>query len=142
MPSWQNFGGERKGGRGFTGRSGMLFVREKENGGLGFKDFTLFNQAMLGKQAWRLIENPQSLVAKVLGACYFPNSSFLEAELGNYPSLTWRSILWGREIVEAGCIKRIGNGMDTRIYCDKWLPRPTTFLPWSRQLISQNVRGL
>lgn len=50
----------------------------KEEGGLGFRDFEKFNQAMVGKQAWRLIEFPNSLVSRVLKACYFINSSFGE----------------------------------------------------------------
>lgn len=38
----------------------------KCQGGIGFRDFSLFNQAMLGKQGWRLLTRPDSLCAKVL----------------------------------------------------------------------------
>ena len=37
----------------------------KAEGGLGCKDLTDFNTAMLGKQFWRLIEKPNTLFARV-----------------------------------------------------------------------------
>ncbi|XP_019196029.1 PREDICTED: uncharacterized protein LOC109189860 [Ipomoea nil] len=42
--------------------------KPKKFGGLGFKDLRAFNLAMLGKQRWRFLTNPQSLVARVYKA--------------------------------------------------------------------------
>ena len=50
---------------------------------MGFQDILAFNVVMLTKQAWRLIHNEQSLFYRVYKARYFPNCSFLMAELGS-----------------------------------------------------------
>ncbi|CAN0846810.1 Uncharacterized mitochondrial protein AtMg00310 [Linum grandiflorum] len=39
-----------------------------EEGGLGFCNFKLFNQALLANHCWRLLENPNCLLATVLRA--------------------------------------------------------------------------
>jgi hypothetical protein len=51
----------------------------KLEGGLGFRDLVLFNKALLAKQGWPLLQNPDSLTAKIFEAKYYENSSFLEA---------------------------------------------------------------
>ena len=68
----------------------------KDEGGLGFKDITDFNTAMLGKQLWRLIEKPNTLFAQVLKDRYYRNVSPLELIRSYSPSYGWRSV--GTEI--------------------------------------------
>ena len=46
------------------------------------RNFEAFNDALLAKQCWRLITEPNSLWARVLKARYFPTVSFLDANLG------------------------------------------------------------
>ena len=82
----------------------------KTNGGLGFRNLQAFNQAMLAKQAWRILSNPSSLVARVLKARYFPTSDLLNAKLGSSPSYSWRSIHSSLEIIRCGIRWRVGNG--------------------------------
>jgi hypothetical protein len=55
-----------------------MMTKSKKEGGLGFRDLYGFNLAMLARQAWRMLTNPESLCAKVLKAKYFPNRSILE----------------------------------------------------------------
>ena len=51
----------------------------KKEGGMGFRDLHSFNLAMLAKQVRILIDNPDSLCAKVLKAKYYPNGDILMA---------------------------------------------------------------
>uniref|UniRef100_A0A803NWY3 RNase H type-1 domain-containing protein n=1 Tax=Cannabis sativa TaxID=3483 RepID=A0A803NWY3_CANSA len=101
--------------------------KPKDKGGMGFKNLEKFNQSLLAKQGWKIINNPHSLLARVLKACYYTNSNFLEAKVGGYGSFMWRSILWGRQIIDKGIRWRVQSGREVRINEDKWLPRPTTF---------------
>jgi hypothetical protein len=41
-------------------------TKAKKQGDLSFRDFRVFNQALLACQAWRLIVQPDSLCARVL----------------------------------------------------------------------------
>jgi hypothetical protein len=94
----------------------------KGEGGMGFRDLPLFNQAMLGKQGCRLIiMRPDSLCARVLKGKYFPSCSFLEATRKKKSSETWRAILFGRQALVKGLIKRIGPGDSTNIWSDNWI---------------------
>ena len=62
--------------------------RAKSNGGMGFRNLQAFNLAMLMKQGWSLLSNPNSLCAKVFKARYYPNGNVLNSKLGCSPSYT------------------------------------------------------
>ena len=47
------------------------FCEANEVGGMGFKEIKNFNQALLAKQVWRMINNPESLCHKVFKARFF-----------------------------------------------------------------------
>ncbi|KAL0442468.1 UNVERIFIED_CONTAM: putative mitochondrial protein [Sesamum latifolium] len=99
----------------------------KLNGGLGFRNLEAFNLALLGKQLWRLISRPESLVSRVLKAKYFPRIHLSEAKVGSRPSYTWRSLLAALELVRSGCRWRIGTGHSVNIWTDPWIPRTPSF---------------
>jgi hypothetical protein len=46
---------------------------------MGFRDMKLFNQALHGKQGWRLMTKPETSCSQVLKGKYYPNSEFLTA---------------------------------------------------------------
>jgi hypothetical protein len=94
----------------------------KKNGGMGFRDLESFNLALLAKQVWRLLLEPDSLCAKVLRARYFPDGNLLKAKLKSGSSFTWQSILAGLECFKRGYIWRVGDGSQIKIWDDCWLP--------------------
>jgi ribonuclease HI len=101
--------------------------RPKSMGGLGFRDLVMFNKAILAKQGWRLMQDPNSMAATIIKAKYFPHSSFLESTLGAKPSYAWRSIYYARDLLCKGLVWRVGDGRKIKIWGDKWLPTPSTF---------------
>ncbi|CAN1849813.1 Uncharacterized mitochondrial protein AtMg00310 [Linum perenne] len=98
----------------------------KEKGGLGFKDLQTFNHALLAKQTWRILQNPDLLLARIYKGRYFPNSSLMQAGKGSNPSWGWRGILKGREIIKVGHRWQVGDGMQISHFLDQWIP---TFPP-------------
>lgn len=114
-------------------QSWSKLTRPKGEGGMGFKDLPLFNQAMLGKQGWRLIMRPDSLCARVLKGKYFPSCSFPEAMRKKKSSETWRAILYGRQALLKGLIKRVGPGTSINIWTDNWIAGSTSLRPLVRR---------
>lgn len=49
----------------------------KKEGGMGFRDFKVFNLDMVAKQGWSMLIKPHSIVSRVFKAMYFPKSSLL-----------------------------------------------------------------
>lgn len=96
----------------------QILTLPKEGGGLGFRDLTLFNKALLAKQVWKIISNPDSHVARVYKARYHKYSDIMEAKVGNNPSFIWRSLCWGREALAGGLFWKIGKGDTVNAYKD------------------------
>ncbi|XP_074318065.1 uncharacterized protein LOC141654850 [Silene latifolia] len=113
--------GHEEGKRGISWVAWKKLCQPKGMGGMGFRDFKLFNLALLSKQAWRLTTETDSLWARVMKARYYPNAEFLSASLGHHPSYTWRGIHEARATLLLGLRRRVGNGLETRVWGDAWV---------------------
>jgi hypothetical protein len=111
----------------------------KATRGMSFRDFTCFNKALLTKQSWRLWNQPNSFMAKIMKAKYYPESSILKAWLGWQPSFAWRNFHSSCDLLNEGLIWRVGNGSSIRIWKDKWLPSPNTYSICSAPVVLDSV---
>ena len=107
---------------------------------MGFKDLANFNDALLAKQAWRLLHQKNLLFYRVFKARFFPNCSILEALYSNTESYAWRSILKGRDLLLKRVRWRVGCGEAISVWKDAWLPSTTQ--PWVSSPIVQGFEGM
>lgn len=101
----------------------------KYAGGFGFRDVETFNEALLAKIGWRLLQDPRSLLAQVLLGKYAKDSTFLDCPVPSSASHGWRSILAGRELLRKGLSWAVGNGETIRLWSDPWLSFTTSTKP-------------
>lgn len=71
------WGGDNKGGVHWKSWEGLC--KPKEEGGMGFRSFSPFNQALIAKQVWRMIVYPDLLASQVFKARYFRSCDVMDA---------------------------------------------------------------
>ena len=108
------------------GNPGLLYVCLKSG------VVWVFEISLLAKQGWRILEHPDSLIAKLYKAKYFPQSSFFDAPNPQSPSYSWRSILAAKDLIKHRMRWQIGTGTSVSTWTDPWLPKLPSFSPTPR----------
>ena len=98
--------------------------RPKSDGGLGIRGSRDMNKALIAKVGWRLLQDTESLWARVIRCKYavgnIHNVSWMAARKNG--SSTWRSVALGiREVVSKGHTWVMGNGREIKFWTDRWL---------------------
>jgi hypothetical protein len=76
---------------------------------------------MVAKQWWKFMMHPDSLVARIYKARYFPTSSLFESHIGSNSNYAWCSIRKSRQVLMYGCRWRIRKGTKIKVMCEPWL---------------------
>ncbi|KAL9674186.1 hypothetical protein QQ045_030456 [Rhodiola kirilowii] len=94
--------GKKEGLRGVSWVNQGILQKRKMEGGLGFRDLKVFNEALLMKLLWRIVKFPNLLMSRVLLAKYCPDGTLGSARLGTSPSHVWRGALNTLEVFKLG----------------------------------------
>lgn len=90
----------------------------KEFGGIGFRSLYGFNLAVLGKQDWKFLSNPEAMMSRIFKARYFPRGDFLNSAVGLNSSYAWRSICNSQAFLKEGLRWRVGDGTQINVWTD------------------------
>jgi hypothetical protein len=101
----------------------------KKKGGLGVRDICVVNISLLAKWRWKLLTDDQAVWIEVLKSKYDIGVSG-KTEIGD-EYRPWFSSLWWRDICSIGqnldnnwftngVIRKLGNGLKTSFWRDKW----------------------
>lgn len=93
-------------------------ARPKGERGMGFRDLWLFNQALLSKQASRLLVNPDSLCAKQMKTKHYPQGHLLDTVFPQSTSLAWQGLMHGLDLLKKRVIWRVVDGSSINIWRD------------------------
>lgn len=94
----------------------------KAAGEINFRDLRAVNEALLAKQVWRILQEPELLMSKVLEGRYFPNNDLFQVQQRGKDSWLWKSWMGVRKVIASGMQWKIGNGKSVNIWKDSWIP--------------------
>ncbi|XP_072087161.1 uncharacterized mitochondrial protein AtMg00310-like [Arachis hypogaea] len=77
-------------------------ITPKRAGGLGIRDTSCANMALLGKLVWDCLNNSEKLWVQVLKHKYFKNQSGMNENSRNFSSATWKNIVSAYEHLKEG----------------------------------------
>lgn len=89
---------------------------KQKKGGMGFRSFRDFNEALLAWKSWHILSDPNSLIGQVLKARYFPRKDTLSTSIGYSPSYIWWRIHHASWVIKKGSSWGIGNGGNMNIW--------------------------
>ena len=78
------------------------------------------NMALLGKQAWRLLTKPQTLVSSTLLPKYYKTEPFIKVKPKSCNSWIWKSLLTGRDVISMGIDVQVWSGKQTTLLAGKF----------------------
>lgn len=94
----------------------------KEEGGLGLRNFIIWNQVLCLKFIWILLSKTHSLWADWHWSTHLNAQSFWTISVSDSDSWTWKKILALRPLALQFIRTRLGNGLDTSFWHDVWTP--------------------
>jgi hypothetical protein len=100
-----------------------------EQGGLGFRSYESFNEAMIVKLAWWVLSGRDSFCVKVLKTKYHVGSNWLDSPLPKSASFVWRGIEGAKSLLTRGACKLVESEDSILVWNESWIPGLPDFKP-------------
>ncbi|KAK3189471.1 hypothetical protein Dsin_029032 [Dipteronia sinensis] len=107
----------------------------KKEGGLGSKDLSSWNKALMIRHIWILRYGTNNLWSSWIKACHLKDSNLWEAKAQCTCSWNWRKLLHLRPLVRSLIQHFIGNGSSTSLWFDKWHTDGPLLSKWSSRVV-------
>ncbi|KAK2653187.1 hypothetical protein Ddye_013043 [Dipteronia dyeriana] len=103
----------------------------KKEGGLGIKDLSSWNKALMIRHLWILIYGMNNLWSSWIKAYHLKGSNLWEAKAPSTCSWNWRKLIFLRLIARPLIQHYIGNSSSTSLWFDNWHPDGPLLFKWS-----------
>ena len=111
----------------------------KSVGGLGIKKTEDMNKALVAKMTWEVASNADKMWVRVFNKKYVRSKKFMRMSVPKAASWSCQSIFGGREVIKKGLCHRIGNGLNTWIWEDPWIPNEPRLIPQVRSGVTREA---
>ncbi|KAL0312770.1 UNVERIFIED_CONTAM: hypothetical protein Sradi_5676300 [Sesamum radiatum] len=102
----------------------------KNKGGLGLRNFSDFNKALVSKLSWQIFQKSEKLWCQVLISKYLRNGTeFLSCVQVKGASWIWQDVVKCARIIQLGACMPVSTHSNIRIWEDPWIPTVQNFIP-------------
>ncbi|GKV48718.1 hypothetical protein SLEP1_g55522 [Rubroshorea leprosula] len=115
-------------------------------GGLGVRSAKECNKALIAKLGWQILSGSEKPWCQAIKHKYLHSASFSSCTPTPSSSITWRSILKTREVLQLGTRWRVGSGCNIQLWNDIWVGNSTllesTIAPIPQHLLGMKVSDI
>ncbi|KAL0329413.1 UNVERIFIED_CONTAM: Retrovirus-related Pol polyprotein from type-1 retrotransposable element R2 [Sesamum radiatum] len=126
-------------GRGYAKVAWEQVCRQKEEGGLGFRNILVMNQALMLKHLWKLIQNDRNSIWADWIIKHRLHKKTLWTFHGSIGSWGWKKMIKLRPFFQRGLQYKVGDGLYFQLWQDIWHERGPLCVSYPQ---GPNVTGL
>ncbi|KAL0348162.1 UNVERIFIED_CONTAM: hypothetical protein Sangu_1044000 [Sesamum angustifolium] len=126
-------------GRGYAKVAWEQVCRPKEEGGLGFRNILVINQALMLKHLWKLIQNGRNSIWADWIIKHRLHKKTLWTFHGSTGSWGWKKMIKLRPFLQRGLQYKVGDGLYFQLWQDIWHERGPLCVSYPQ---GPNVTGL
>ncbi|GJV01911.1 hypothetical protein Tco_1335480 [Tanacetum coccineum] len=109
-----------------------------DEGGLGIRRLDDFNKALMTTQVWKLLVRKESLWVEWIHVYKLRGRSFWDIPYRGNMTWGWRNVLKLRPLIREFIWKKLGNGLTTSVWFDRWcIQSPLADLISSRDIFRE-----